>query len=385
MHLFFLLLLPVALGLAGLLFSKGRVTWKEFLVHEGVMVLLIVIGYYVALHHRTSDTEIWSGVIVTKSKGETQCCHSYECDCHDVCKTVTKGTGKSKHKERECHKECDTCYRHGSRKSGWNGDVEWDAYSSNNEHVYHDGCNAPGASAPKRWEAIAIGEPTAVEHEYTNYIKGNPDSILRREGAAERFKGRLPPYPRVYDRYRIDRFLALGVLIPDLAALNARLSEINGRLGAAKQVNVVVIVVRESDQRYLEALRETWLGGKKNDFVIVIGAPDFPEIAWAGVLSWTKNEDLKIAVRNRLLDLKTFDGSKTLDLVEEEVGQKFARRHMSDFEYLKSTIEPTAFATQLLFILGLLLAAGLQIYFWFHDPFGDGHEPYAWTRRIRIR
>src|SRR5687768_3948525 len=190
MVLFGLLFVPVLIGLAGLLFGKGLVTWKELIAQEFVVVLLIVVGYLIALHAQTSDTEIWNGVIATKTAGRERCCHTYSCDCHQVC----SGSGKDRH----CHQECDTCYRHGGRKTGWDGDLTWDASSSNGEHVYHDGCNSPGSSPPDRWNVIVVGEPTAVEHSYTNYIKGNPDTILRRTGARERFGSRIPAYPEVY-------------------------------------------------------------------------------------------------------------------------------------------------------------------------------------------
>ncbi len=374
MVLFVLLLVPLGLGLAGLLLGQGRVTWKEFLVHEGVMLLLIAASYFIALHYKSSDTEVWNGTVRSKDKIRVDCCHSYSCDCREVC----TGSGK----DRSCRTECDTCYRHGPRKSGWNGDVAWNAYSSNGERVYYDGCNAPSSSAPRRWTEIRIGEPTAVEHRYDNYIKGNPDSILRRQGAAERFKGRLPSYPEVYDHYRIRRFIAIGVPVEGLDALDERLSEINGRLGALKKVNVVVIVVKEGDQRYLEALRETWLGGKINDFVVVVGVPEPPDIAWAGVISWTRNEDLKVQVRDEIVALGTFDGTRVLDIVEANVESRFEHRPISDFEYLKSTIEPSGAVTWTIGILGALIALGLQIWFWFRDPFGDGHAPYRRARRF---
>lgn len=369
MVLFFLLLVPLGLGVAGLILGKGRVTWKEFLVHEGAMLLLIGCAYFLALCNKTSDTEVWNGTVVRKDRGTESCCHSYPCNPHP-CSCDKDGNNCS-----TCY---DTCYEHAR-------DRTWTATSSNGETVYSKGCGRPGASDPDRWEAIVIGEPTAVEHSYTNYIKGNPDSLMRRQGAAERFKDRLPPYPSVYDHYRITRFLAIGVAIPDQAALNRRLSEINGRLGARKKVNVVVVVVKEDDQRYLEALRETWLGGKINDFVVVIGAPEFPAVAWAGVISWTRNEDLKVAVRDEIVALDAFDGTKVLDIVETNVETKFEHRPISDFEYLKSTIEPSSTVLWIIGIVGILLALGLQIYFWFEDPFGDGHAPYGWTRRIRFR
>lgn len=369
MMLFGLLLVPVLIGLAGLVFSKGKVTLKEFLIQEAVVVVVIGVGYLIGLHAATSDTEIWNGVIASKTTGRERCCHTYSCDCHQVC----SGSGK----DRSCRTECDTCYRHGGRKTGWDGDVTWDAHSSNGEHVYHDGCNSPGSASPARWDAIVVGEPTAVEHSYTNYIKGNPDTILRRSGAAERFRRSIPAYPQVYDHYRANRFIAAGTQVPDLGRLNARLSEINARLGAPKQVNVSVIIVAERDPMYLEGLREAWLGGKKNDLIVVIGAPEFPAVAWAGVVSWTRNEEVKIAIRDRIASLQSFEGDAVLGIVAEEVERKFIRRPMADFEYLKSTLEPPTWACWLLFVLGCIISVCLKIYFWRNDVFNEeGYRPF---------
>lgn len=368
MVLFWLLLVPILLGVAGLLFSRGRVNWKEFIVHEAVVSAVIVAGYFIALYASTYDTEIWNGVVARKWQGTESCCHSYSCNCYQSC----SGTGKN----RRCTQICQTCYEHSH-------DIAWNAASSNGETVYHNGCNRPGSGAPARWQAIVVGEPTAVEHSYTNYIKGNPDPVIKRTGAAERFAAQIPAYPQVYDHYRADRFLAVNFDLPDRQRLNARLSEINARLGAPKKVNVTVIVARQPDREYLTGLREAWLGGKKNDLIAVVGlandaeALDRPNIAWAGVVSWTRNEDIREAVSARILELGGFDGDKVLDIVAEEVANKFVHRPMADFEYLKDTLEPPLWARWFLGILGVLLAVGLQIYFWYNDPFGCDRDAYG--------
>ena len=355
MILFGLLFLPVLLGLAGLIFGKGKVTLKEFLVHEAIVVVILTSGFFIARCGAMTDTEIWNGRIARKWEESGSCCHSYRCNCHEVCNSE----GES------CHESCDTCYEHIS-------DDEWHAISTNNEIVFSDNCNRPGSAPPSRWLQIVPGEPTAVEHWYQNYIKGNHDSIFRREGAKARFKRFIPEYPEVYDYYRANRFLAVGVAIPNLHALNQRLGEINGRLGAAKQVHIIVLVVPERDPMYLEGLREAWLGGKKNDFIVVIGAPEYPAIAWAGAISWTRVEELKLAVRDRIMELETFQGERVLQIVHEEVRDKFIRRPMSDFEYLRYSVTPPEWASWMLFFLGVIIAVALQWYFWNEDPFGDG-------------
>jgi hypothetical protein len=373
-----LLAIPIIMGLIGLLFSKGRVTVKEFLCHEAIMVALVIAGYYIARAGQISDTEIWNGVVASKKHDDREsCCHSYRCNCRKC------GCDKNGNNCSEC---CDTCYEHSH-------DQGWYAYSSNGETVYSDRCNPPYASEPLRWTRIDIGEPTAVEHSYDNYIKGNPDSIMRRQGLAERYADLIPDYPRVYDLYRANRFLAVGTSVRDQATLNLRLSEINARLGSPRQVNLIVIVVGTADQIYAEALKEAWLGGKKNDLVTVIGVnPDNPgEISWVSVMSWTRNEDIKLSIRDRIMDLKSLDGDRVLDIIEQETATKFVRRPMADFEYLASTIEPPTWACWLLFALGVIISVGLQVYFWKCDPFGDerrrhfslrhGMNPFRTRRR----
>lgn len=370
-HLFLLLAIPVVIGVGGWLVSRyhheGSFNWKELLTQVGVGLALASIGFFSAMCHRTSDTEIWNGRIAKKYKTTGSCCHSYPCNCRQVC----SGTGKN----RSCSTKCDTCYEHSH-------DDVWKAVTTNDEVAYENGCNRPGSSAPARWKRIKVDEPTAIEHRYTNYIKGNPDSVIRRQGLKEEYGDLLPGYPEVYDHYRVRRVLGVGVTIPGAAKLDDRLDAINGDLGARKQVNVILLVVRTEDRGYLHALEEHWLGGKKNDAVVIVGTPRFPDIAWAGVMSWSDSEEMKIRIRDGIERLGTFDGDKVLDIVEREIASGFVRKQMSDFAYLKATITPSSAWLWLLYILTFLIAGGLQAYFWVADPFG---EDGRFSRAFRFR
>lgn len=348
-----LLLVPLLIGAVTYRRSGGRITLTEFAVQELVVIALIVGAYFASYYGRMTDTEIWNGRITVKDTEITPCHHTYSCNPYP-CGKDNKDT---------CY---ETCYRHPS------GDRRWYALTSNDETAFDDGGNPPDDPPPERWTQIRVGEPTAIEHHYLNYIMGNPDSVLRRRGIAARFAGQLPNYPEVYDAYRTSRLLAIGVSIPNQDALNRQLSELNADLGAARQVNMTIIVVNQADPMYLEGLREHWLGGKKNDLVVVIGAPNFPEIAWSGVMSWTRNEDVKIGIRNRINDLRTFDGNAVIGIIRDEVSHRFVRRPMADFEYLTSTIEPPTWALWLTAILGILISMGLSWVFYHFDPFERG-------------
>ncbi len=95
-----LLFIPIVIGAAAMIFGKGELTIKEFLVQEAVILVIIVGGYFLSVAATKAslsyDTEIWNGRIAEKNKGTESCCHDYPCNPHD-CNCDDKG-------------HCDTCW-----------------------------------------------------------------------------------------------------------------------------------------------------------------------------------------------------------------------------------------------------------------------------------
>jgi hypothetical protein len=367
-----LLFIPLVIGIVAMALGKGELTIKEFLVQEAVVLVLIAGGYagsvVLTRMSLTDDTEIWNGRVAQKNKGTEHCCHSYPCNPHP-CMCDKKGV---------CSTCWDTCYRH-SR------DYWWGAKSTNGEGIYRNGCNAPGTSTPARWAQIKVGEPTAVEHSFDNYIKANPDSIMNRDKGLAKFNKLIPPYPRVFDYYRANTFLFAGVKVPGEVSkrLNLSLREINASLGQRKQLNIIVLVANTDNIEYAEAVRAMWIGGKKNDIVAIIGTKNFPEMSFVETMSWSKSEEMKLAIRDRIMNLKTFDGDKILQIVQQEANKKFVRMKMEDYEYLMSNVEPKWWVLLIIFIVGLGVSIGLTIYFIKNDPFGHGFRR-SFKRRRRF-
>jgi len=363
-----LLALPVLLGIGGRLLGKGRVTWKEVLVHEVIVIAIIGIGYAIGRSNRKADTEIWNGTISRKWTERVGCCHSYDCNPHTCVRPCLDSDGDMS----MCIETCwDTCYRH-------KADVTYHAVTSNREPIFNDGCHPPEDAPPARWQQIVESEPTAIEHGFENYIKAAPGAFPWKRDLAEQYRAQIPGYPRVYDTYRVRRVLTPGVTLPDADALNARLSEINAHLGARKQVNVILVVTNVAKPEYADALSAAWLGGKKNDLIVVVGLPSGSEIAWVRVISWTKVTAAKKGIEKGVLRLGTFKGQEVLRVIEGEVAERFVRRPMATFAYLKASIEPTPTALWTLFAIGLLLALGLQWFFWTHDPFDEEAYGRRW-------
>ncbi len=368
MTLLFLLLIPIVIGVVAFVATSNkdtrpktrfvnerfagwnkirRITWKELLLLEVPILILVSAGYYLALQGQMRDTEIWNGHIDGKAKVSVSCCHSYDCNCTESC----SGSGTS----RSCTKTCQTCYEHSN-------DVEWEAWTSNKETVFRDSCNPPYTFEPSRFTAIKVGEPTAVEHSYKNYIKGNPDTLFKHVASTGYT---IPQYPKTYDLYRVRSLVTVGVQMPDQEDVNNKLRAINDSLGSPKQVNIVLVVTANTDIAYSEALRSAWLGGKKNDVIVLIQG--YPKLEHVTVISWTKNEDFKVKLRDGIQAFDVWDTDKIMNVVKSEIFSGFKRRPMADFEYLASTIEPPMWAIMLIVFLSML-CTGLGCFFmWKND------------------
>ncbi len=354
-----LLIVPVVAAILLFVAGKGRIDGKELAALIGVALVCCGMTVYLGLRYKTTSTEVWGGHVARKDHDpSTSCCH---------CRTETYDCGTDSRGNRQ------TCSRTVCDHSH---DQAWTATSSNDETVYSNTCNPPYASEPADWTRIRIGEPTAQEHRYTNYIRAAGQStVIRTRGVAARFAGQLPAYPRVRDFYRIDRVLNAGTAVSgtDIQALQVALDRMNDRLGAARQVNINVVLTANADRSYAEGLREFWIdsghGAEKNDFTVVIGMPEFPQIAWVEFVTWTRNARVKDNVRSRIEALPTFDAAAVAHIIENEVDNNFVRTPMADYEYLYATVTPPTWILVLGWLVTLAVTAGLGKYFWENDPF----------------
>jgi len=366
----FLLAAPVLAALGFFIISK-QVCWKEFLVMLGAVLLINVLGVVFSFMGATYDTELMNGSVTGKKQVEVSCSHSYDCNCRQECTTSRDSQGNT---TEDCQEVCDTCYEH-------DHDYDWDVFTDIGT-ITIDRVDRQGVDEPPRWTAVIIGEPASKPHTFTNYIKAAPGSVLTTKGNTATFAGLLPAYPKVYDYYRVRRVVPVGVSLPNIDAMNLGLCKIAGVIGPAKQANPIVVVVKTGDQAYTYALTEHWLGGKKNDIILVVGTDDGRSIAWASVISWSDVELLKVVMRDEVVALGTLD--KLHPWIESRftglVGQHFKRKPMADFEYLRYQYSPSPGVMFFLLFLGLAACIGLGVYFMANDPFETGIRRHRWQR-----
>lgn len=352
------LLVSVAVAIVAFVFLDG-ITLKELGCQFLAQLAIAGIAAGIVSCANTSDVEVWNGAVTGKEQVYVPCSHSYQCNC------VAVSCGK------DCSTTvCSTCYDHPN-------DWDWDVYTSNGETIEIERLDRQGFKKPPRWTAVKVGEPTTTSHTYVNYVKASPDSLFRHQGLAEKHAKTLPEYPgKVYDYYRLDHYVHDGSGSQD-AEWNRQLARINAELGKKKQANVIVVKTYGRSPEWFYALEEKWVGGKKNDIVIVIDEAGFREPAngakpqWVEVMAWTSNEMLKVKLRDDIMALDYAGVEQAIPVIEHDVDQYYVRKPMKDFEYLKASMVPSTTQWTVTLIVSLVAAVGLTWFFQVNDVFNE--------------
>src|SRR5579859_260812 len=311
-------------------------------------------AFYAGKGSKTADNEIWNGEMLSKARVHGSYVRSYSCNCYTTC----SGSGKN----RSCSQTCQTCYED-------HYTVKWGC-DSNIGHFGIDSKDWTSSSVylvpdPPRYTIIQKGDPVAVEHSYTNYIKAVPETLFRPIQASlkTQFMGKIPEYPiEVYDFYHVNRVLAVDVPVPNIQQWNDKLAEALKKLGPAKQANAVIVITKYGPD-YFYALQDAWLNGKKNDIVLVIGAPEFPgKAAWVKIMALTQDDIFQVKLRDDILALDSLTADSVIDTLTKEAYATFKRKHMHDFEYLNAEIDPPAWVM----VVTMILITGVYLGFWFY-------------------
>ena len=359
-----LFLIPLLVAAGFFVAFKHKVTWQEFLTQSAIVIVLSVSSMAVTKCSNTADVELWGGKIAKKVRDKVSCSHSYQCNCRTQC----SGSGKN----RSCWTVCDTCYEHSY-------DVDWDLYTTNREYINIRRIDRQGLQEPPRWTKAQIGDPTMVAHGFTNYIKGAPETLFRQTGLVEKYKGKLPAYPgKVYDYHYVNRLVTVRYSVPDAKQWNADLMNLNAEVGKEKQVSLGVVLVGHYSEEYFHALRQHWLGGKKNDSFLVIGVMKDGTIDWVNVISWAKFDIYRAELIDAIHKIGALDREKILAAFRDVTWQNFQRRPMKDFEYLSASVQPTMKQMIFLAIFNLLVAMGVGVLFAKQDIYGT-----EWRSRWR--
>jgi hypothetical protein len=356
-----LLALPFVITIGAAAIFKHTITMKEALMQLAAVTVVMVAGFFITRHFGLADIEHLHGRLTAKLHGSEKCCHCRQvCDGYRDVKSCSsrdsKGNCSSYSRHRECtgyHEECDH-----SRDYWW-------SLQTTVGRIPVDDCDPSESSVPGLWSRAVIGEPATVEHEYQNYLKADPESLLV-HNLQSQYLERVPAYPDVYDLYKVDPVISDGAPFPP--AWQVAIRDLNADLGVSRQVDLTVLLTRVQDPVYAYAVEAKWLYGPKNSVTLVLGVRD-GVITWARVVTVSRVEDLKIFLRDELQGKRVTDDIP--GIVRAAIHAKFHRTPMAEFEYLARGASPPTGWLIFLYVLGVASSCALSAWLHREDVFGE--------------
>lgn len=344
------------------------ISWKEMVVQGAAGILGVLLVWGTMRYSDAQDIEIWNGSISNKFQQTENCPIGWNRSKDWFC---TEYDTRSVYSHTECASRDDdgncTSYRdvyETEYKYDYPWERKWFIESSNlDERWMINRVDRQGANTPPRWTNTVVGEPASKQNHYMNWILAASDSLFHEDGVLEeKYLKSIPNYPiNVYDIYKIDRVITDQNI--DIKAWDARLDNALIDLGPNKQMNAIIFVVDavKFQNDYPYAVRRAWNGFKKNDAVVFVGV-NGTDIAWTEVLSWSKDKLFEVSLRNDLMNLGTLDIDTFFEAFERN-GQYYARRSMTEFEYLKAEIPIPTGLMIALFIMSIGVSLGLSFLF----------------------
>ena len=373
----FMTLLSFAIGLAAKFKHPEDFTWPEYVLY-GMFCANTFFGLYALMFTTSTDLvrkEIWNGKATSA--------HYQEAHTDKRTETTYDSKGRA----------------NGTRTVYYPHSAEYSVESTagdygSNSTIYRNFKNLWGNETSKFGScASAAGPflvyttrdtgrsehlvPVSLEHRYVNFVTAS-DTIKKLRGEYPEHKANIREHPHCYSGdYGPTEFNRVVTASAPMRqswanAVDTMLDRKLVQIGPSHQCNVIVYVVGSGDQKVAHALEAAWKMGEKNDIVVVVGAPNFPEVEWAYVMAWTDVEEFKITLRDRILALgKDAEGDARgighagnfVDTICSQITASttnggFKRKPMSDYDYLIAEIGLPWWATLLIVLIGGGLQAG---------------------------
>jgi hypothetical protein len=333
-----------------------------------ISALIITAAFYMGKGIKTGDTEIWNGEVTGKDRIHDSYTRTYQCNC-------TSSTDSKGHRTESCQTCTEDHYTVEWLVRSNIGSFQIDKLDETSRRVYQ-------SPDPHFYTQVRIGDPCVKKKSYTNYIKAVPDTLFRPVSSdlKTKYAASIPAYPlNVFNYYSLNRVIPVGVRIGDLQTWNAQLSEALKKIGPKHQANAVIVVTNIADPNYFYALQDAWVGAKKNDIVIVIGAPEFPKKAeWVRIMAMTDRELFKVQLRDEIADMETLTADAVIGSLVNHTNSTYKRKRMRDFAYLDGEIDPPDWVMISLAAFNVFAYLGFWFYIWYSDR---GSRNYPYNRR----
>jgi hypothetical protein len=315
-----------------------EVNWVEWVANSLLCFALAGVFHAISVHSATADVETWSGQ-VTHAKQYSAWKEYYEyavykTEYYTDTESYTDSNGK--HRTRTVTKSRRVFDRWEST-SRWHHE-SWTAFTNIDKNIsidkntftelckkFQDHQAVPGKRRTGERNSRMIGgdpndyesknrsgwvEPVTKIVAFENKIRATPSSFSFAK-VPEGMKG-LFEYPKNAHPFVSDRLVGSAPATIDQLTFD----QMNARLGPKKRVNVIMLGMGDVNSMMGEWQRAKWIGGKKNDVVIVWGGLN-KKPSWVKVFGWTDEE---ICKRNlETIVLKNGATTDVLPLIETEI------------------------------------------------------------------
>lgn len=358
-------------------FVFGRdITILEMAIQMLASILFMSLALFIGKSTSLHDVEVWNGQLTAMERDNDSHMESYSCRCRSVC----SGSSSS----RTCTMRCDTCWRR-VYTVDWTFDTTVGDFRVGSRRAYNAGIW--NVTDPQHYQDAYIGMPVSREFGYQNYLRSTPRSLFNTENRNISMwdEEDFPAYPRVYNYTDIDRVVSGAGATPDpslVTALDEALDECLIEMGPEHEVNIVVVIAGTENPDYRYALETAWRGGKKNDVIVVIGAPNYPAIDWVDTITLAGSFGNDLLVDEMSLSLREVgtleDATLITEVIQDNVREHFTRVSMEEFEYLKDEVRPGPVAITITAILSLIFSGWLTwMFFRYNISFKPSRTYYG--------
>jgi hypothetical protein len=336
--------------------------WWEFMIPFGVSLVLCFIMKISVESVQTSDTEWWTGTVVTSEYYEP---YDEEVPCrHPKYKTVKNPDGTTSEVQDGYEHAYDVDYH----------PAYWQAIDSNGVSI---GVNEPKFnSLCQRWNNKSFVNMNRHYHSINGnkYVTGwdNRDETCEVCVTSHRYKNKLLAansvfkfpepdskeglfeYPKITGFY--DSLFILGGNNPQA---ERKLAVWNAKHGHEKKCRLMFLVYKDLPIDVALNQENHWQGGNKNEFLVSVGVDDGYNVKWCHIISWTDNEQLKAEVKNYIIQQEKLDLETAVDAVGHKVmaTEAVVRKDFREFDYL--TVDPPMWTVLLTFFLTLAINIGM--------------------------
>lgn len=377
---YLLAIIPFIYG--GIAFALNRrIHWMEWIGNGVLCFAMAGLFHLIGVNGLTADVETWSGQITTARQYSAW--HEYyeeaiyRTEFYTTTESYTDSKGNTSYRtvinSRQVFDHWESRRRWHSEHFGAESNI--DTSYSIDKSKYFFLCNKFGRvdtvagrrytsehnsrmieGDPNDYVAVNINkwiEPVTKLVSFENKIKATP-SVFSFAPVPKDIK--VYPYPPNDNHFISDRLVGSALATID----QLKFDQMNAVLGPIKRVNVIMVGMGAVDSMMGEWQRSAWIGGKKNDVVIVWGGNNkHPD--WVKVFGWTDSEVCKRNLETIILD----NGATTevLPLIEKEIREGYVKKEWKK-SFAHITVPAPAWAVW--WYLGVMVFTQAGIWFWFN-------------------